>query len=98
MAALPGNSSVVIIRDRSLIKMVRRLFAGMWGAEDMKINFIKDFIEANYGQFQAWLEDEYEVEGSEAEIILDELETAYAMKEAYVWNWSAVKPEGKKAL
>jgi hypothetical protein len=44
-------------------------------------NWIKDFIEHNYGQFQEFLEDEHEIEGSEAESILDELEAAYKLKE-----------------
>ena len=53
------------------------LFAGMWGNEDMKINAIKEFVERNFEQFQTFLEEEYEIEGSEAELFLDELETVY---------------------
>jgi hypothetical protein len=35
---------------------------------------VKDFCEANYELFQAWLEDVHEIEGTEAEIILDNLD------------------------
>ena len=47
----------------------------------MKINPIKEFVEANYEQFQEFLEEVYEIEGSEAEIILDELERFYEVME-----------------
>ena len=47
----------------------------------MKTNYIKDFVEANYEQFQEFLEEVYEIEGSEAEIILDELEEKYTKME-----------------
>lgn len=43
----------------------------------MKINPIKEFIEANYEQFQEFLEEVYEIEGSEAELFLKELEEKY---------------------
>lgn len=38
------------------------------------IQLVKEFIEANYELFQQWLEEEKDIEGSEAEVILDNLE------------------------
>ncbi|GAB6191127.1 hypothetical protein [Desulfocastanea catecholica] len=42
-----------------------------------KVNFVKEFVEKNYELFQQFLEDTYEIEGTEAEGILDELEMVY---------------------
>lgn len=38
------------------------------------IKLVKEFCEANYELFQQWLEDVHEIEGTEAEIILDNLD------------------------
>lgn len=38
------------------------------------IKLVKHFCEENYELFQEWLEDVHEIEGTEAEIILDSLE------------------------
>lgn len=38
------------------------------------MELIKEFLNLNYDEFQLWLEDVHEIEGSEAERILDSLE------------------------
>ena len=39
-----------------------------------KMELVKEFIEHNFEDFQLWLEEVHEIEGSEAERILDDIE------------------------